>query len=88
MTPKRSTLERAFELARTGECRIVTDLIMRLKAEGYMDIDHHLHAGCGLREQLAKLCKQAWDQRMKGLDGPATRPPPSRAAPLPRRVGD
>jgi hypothetical protein len=60
---KRNTLERAFELARSGECRIVGAVVSRLKAEGYTDIQHHLAAGRDLRDQLAKLCKDAQARR-------------------------
>jgi len=59
MTPGRTTLERAFELARSGECRTVGEVTVRLKAEGYMDLQHHLSAGKGLRKQLADLCAEA-----------------------------
>ena len=59
MTKPRTTLERAFEFARSGECRTVGEINTRLKAEGYMDLQHHLSAGRGLREQLLKLCKAA-----------------------------
>ena len=59
MTNSSSTLERAFELARSGECRIVSDLITRLKTEGRTDILVHLYEGRSLRDQLNQICKEA-----------------------------
>jgi hypothetical protein len=35
MDPNLSPLERAFELARSGECRTVDDIRKRLSREGY-----------------------------------------------------
>ena len=56
------TLERAFELARTGECISVDDIRKRLKAEQYSQVDAHL-AGAAVRRQLLDLCKEARDGR-------------------------
>ena len=52
------TLERAFELARTGECTSVDDIRKRLKAEQYSQVDAHL-AGASVRRQLLDLCREA-----------------------------
>ena len=35
MDPNKTTIERAFELARSGECKTIHDIRSRLKAEGY-----------------------------------------------------
>jgi hypothetical protein len=34
-TPKITSLERAFQLARSGRCKTTADIQLRLKAEGY-----------------------------------------------------
>jgi hypothetical protein len=35
MDPNKTTIERAFELAHSGECKTMNDIRSRLKAEGY-----------------------------------------------------
>ena len=53
----KSTLERAFELARSGEFANVTEIKQRLKEE-----DHdwrQLEGSPGLARQLRKLCEVA-----------------------------
>ena len=37
MFTERTPLERAFELARSGECNLVSDVRKRLRDEGYSD---------------------------------------------------
>jgi hypothetical protein len=49
-------LERAFELARTGEYRRVKDLEKALAAEGYARSDPQLQ-GRSVRKQLRQLCR-------------------------------
>ena len=73
MTRPLTTLERAFELARSGECRTVGEINTRLKAEGRMELQHHLSAGRGLREQLLKLCKAAREDHPDIVQGDAPR---------------
>ena len=51
-------LERAFELARTGECGSIDDIRRRLKTERYSQVDAHL-SGATLRRQLLDLCREA-----------------------------
>ncbi len=53
-----STLERAFELARSGSCRSVEDVRKRLVAEKYELVDAHL-SGPLIRRQLRKACRAA-----------------------------
>ncbi|MFL6749288.1 MAG: hypothetical protein ACJ8E6_11475 [Sphingomicrobium sp.] len=52
------TLERAFELAQSGECGTIDDIRRKLKAESYSQVDAHL-AGATVRRQLLDLCKTA-----------------------------
>jgi hypothetical protein len=51
-------LERAFELAKTGDCASIDDIRRRLKAEKYSQVDAHL-AGATVRRQLLDLCREA-----------------------------
>jgi hypothetical protein len=53
-----TTLERAFELARSGEFTTVADIRQRLRAERYDQVDAHL-SGPALSRQLRALCDQA-----------------------------
>ena len=48
-------LERAYELARSGECASVGDVRRRLKAEGYSGIQRSIQ-GPVLLKHLASLC--------------------------------
>lgn len=56
MDPRKTTLERAFELARLGECKDVTAICQRLKIEGY---DGRQIEGAVLRRQLRALIASA-----------------------------
>ena len=58
MTRRASIVERAFELARSGTCRSVTDVRMKLKAERYDFVDNHL-AGKSIVRQLQSAMKTA-----------------------------
>jgi hypothetical protein len=55
---KLRVLERAFELARSGECAGVQDIKARLKAEHFTGIDDQLY-GPSLVRQLKQLCDAA-----------------------------
>ena len=57
MTEK-STVERAFELARSGDCRTLDDIRRRLNAERYEAVSSHL-AGSSLARQLRDAMKTA-----------------------------
>lgn len=57
-----STLERAFELARSGDCRIVDDIRRKLKSERFSQVDEHL-SGPSIKRQLHKLCIEAQEAR-------------------------
>jgi len=46
-----STIERAFELARAGQCRTIEDIRRKLSAERYEGVDMHL-GGNAIRRQL------------------------------------
>ena len=51
-----STLERAFELARSGDCQTVGDIRLRLLQERYPYVIPHLR-GSGIRRQLREMLK-------------------------------
>jgi hypothetical protein len=53
-----TTIERAFELARSGECRTMPELKHRLRRERLDCVDSHL-AGKWTRTQLIELMTRA-----------------------------
>jgi hypothetical protein len=53
-----TTLERAFALAESGEYASVPELRIRLRSEGYDQVDAHL-AGRSISRQLRALCDAA-----------------------------
>lgn len=55
MTFRPTTLERAYELARSGACRTVGDIKTRLQQEGYERVQDRLYGG-SLTSALRKLC--------------------------------
>jgi hypothetical protein len=54
-------IERAFELARSGRCRNMQDLIRVLTAEGFEMVDAHVR-GLGTRKELINLMHAARDR--------------------------
>jgi len=58
MTHRRTTIERAYELAKSGECAGVSDIKARLKAEHFSDVDGQLY-GKTIGADLRKLCDAA-----------------------------
>lgn len=61
-------LERAFALARSGECGGVSDVRRRLKEEQFSSIDAHL-AGPSIKRQLTQICIQALEAKGEGANG-------------------
>jgi len=53
-----TTVERAYQLARSGECAGVDDIRRRMSREGYLDAIPQL-AAPSLRRALSKLCQEA-----------------------------
>ncbi len=51
MTERPSVVERAFQLAETGEYKTVTEIKLALRQENYAGVDAHM-AGRSLRDQL------------------------------------
>jgi hypothetical protein len=54
--PQKPILERAFELARSGEYHRVKDLEKALSSEGYARGDPHIHSP-SVRLQLRRICQ-------------------------------
>ena len=52
-----STVERAFELARTGGCRTIEELADQLKSEHLEAVDAHLF-GSSIRKDLRQACAE------------------------------
>jgi hypothetical protein len=54
-----SAMERAFELARSGQCRSVSEIIRRLPKEDRETVEAQLTEP-NARRQLILLCSEAW----------------------------
>lgn len=65
MTEQTTTVERAFELARSGACSSVNDLRQRLRREGYDSVHLHLH-GASINKQLVDLMHAAKESSEPG----------------------
>jgi len=53
---RRTTVERAFELAGSGDFTDIQMLRVALKKEGFDNVDQHLDSGA-LKQQLRRLCE-------------------------------
>lgn len=53
-------LERAFELARSGKCKDISELERQLQQEDYLGVIQHLKAPT-LRKQLQTIMNEAQD---------------------------
>lgn len=58
MSHEFNLMERAFQLARGGECATIADITKVLKTEDYNGVDAQLQ-GPSLRGQLRQLCMVA-----------------------------
>ena len=58
MAENMTTMERAFELARSGECESINALRQRLRREGYEAVHLHIH-GASINRQLTDLIRAA-----------------------------
>jgi hypothetical protein len=59
MMTKGSALDRALELARSGQCRSVSEIIRRLSVRDREAVEVHLTEPTARRE-LILLCSNAW----------------------------
>ncbi len=54
-----SAIDRAFDLARSGQCRSVSEIIRRLPAADRVAVEAHL-AQPAARRELILICSAAW----------------------------
>jgi hypothetical protein len=54
-----TAIERAFDLAKSGQCRSVSEIIRRLPPEDREAVEAHL-AQPNARRELILLCSEAW----------------------------
>lgn len=69
MTHRPTTIERAYELARSGECRTLSDVKQRLSADGHDRIQEHLY-GATVSSALRKLCQTHYVPRPEESPAP------------------
>ncbi|HEU0067008.1 MAG TPA: hypothetical protein VFQ57_07190 [Sphingomonas sp.] len=74
-----STLERAFELARTGTCRTIDDIRRQLTREGFELVHAHVSGG-----MVTRQLKDLMTKRMESGEHPSSGPTPDDEAPLPQ----
>lgn len=58
MTHRPTTLERAFQLARSGDHATISEIRRQLKLEGFSDAPTQI-SGPSMLKQLRKLCEAA-----------------------------
>ena len=56
---KGSAIDRAFELAKSGQCRSVSEIIRRLPPQDREAVERHLTEP-NARRELILLCSNAW----------------------------
>ena len=62
-SPRRlATIERAFELARSGSCRTIEEIVRRLRQEQMDQVDAHL-GGHSIRKELRQACAESRARR-------------------------
>jgi hypothetical protein len=54
-----SSVERAFALARSGQCRSISEIIRRLPVQDREAVEAHLRTPAARRE-LILICSDAW----------------------------
>ena len=59
MTPRSPALDRAYELAMSGQYRSVSEILRRLPAEDRQSVEAHL-AEPNARRELILACSEAW----------------------------
>jgi len=56
-------IQRAFEIARSGKARSVTEIRMQLRLEGFDHIQSHFSSSSSLQKQLRDLIKSCDETR-------------------------
>lgn len=59
MSFRPTAIERAYDLAKQGACRTVSDVKQRLREEGYERIQDSLY-GASITRDLRRLCQENW----------------------------
>jgi hypothetical protein len=70
--PRKPIIDRAFELAESGQCRIPSEIKRALLAEGYTQADAYALEGKLTRSQLMARCSENWISSAKRF-APASR---------------
>lgn len=76
MSSQITTLERAFELARSGTCANTAEIRVRLKQERHDNVEAHLQ-GPSINRQLRALCEAARAQNAEPAEVVASPEPSS-----------
>jgi hypothetical protein len=58
MNSRPTTIERAYQLAKSGDCASVTEIKAKLRSEGYTDAPGQLY-GPTIQRSLRQLCAEA-----------------------------
>jgi len=58
---RKSAMERAFELARSGRFKVSKDIDRTLKTEGYNNVEVALLSLGSVRKDLRRVCRDALD---------------------------
>jgi Zn finger protein HypA/HybF involved in hydrogenase expression len=74
-----STLERAFELARSGDYASSAEIRLQLKRERHDQVEAHLQ-GPSISRQLRLICEEASKSRTAAAATPAAAPSPEASA--------
>ena len=58
---EKNIIERAFELARSGTCKTLSEIKRKLKEDGFfvLDIDGYM-SGSSIKSQLTALCRKSY----------------------------
>jgi hypothetical protein len=60
-----TTLQRAYEIARSGECTSLDELVQQLKTEQFEGVDVHI-ASASVRRELRQLSQSARRHETRG----------------------
>jgi hypothetical protein len=60
-----TTLQRAYEIARSGECTSLDELVQQLKTEQFQGVDVHM-ASVSVRRELRQLSQSARRHETRG----------------------
>ena len=60
-----TTIQRAYEIARSGECTSLDELVLQLKAERFEGVDGHI-ASASVRRDLRQISQSARRHEARG----------------------